>query len=61
MCALIALGYVARLRIAEGLRAPVATTPGCVADAVPATRIKAGAGVRPAPAPARSLTLAISP
>jgi copper transport protein len=47
MCALIALGYVARLRIAEGRRTPVETTPGYVADAVPAARIKTGAGVRP--------------
>jgi copper transport protein len=47
MCALIALGYVARRRIAEGLRTPVATTPVYVADAVPAARIKTGAGVRP--------------
>jgi copper transport protein len=47
MCALIALGYVARLRIAEGRRTPVETTPGCVADAVPAALVKAGAGVRP--------------
>jgi copper transport protein len=43
MCALIALGYVARLRIAEGLRAPVATGAR-VADAVPAARVQVGAG-----------------
>jgi copper transport protein len=46
MCALIALGYVARLRIAEGLRTPAAAAPVHVADAVPAARVKAGAGVR---------------
>jgi copper transport protein len=47
MCALIVLGYVARLRIAEGRRAPAETTPVYVADAVPAARIRTAAGVRP--------------
>ena len=47
MCTLIALGYLARRRIAEGLRAPTATTHVFAAVAVPPIRIKAAAGVRP--------------
>jgi copper transport protein len=46
MCALIALGYLARRRIAEGLRVPAATIAVSVAGAVPAGHIKAGAGAR---------------
>jgi copper transport protein len=44
MCALIALGYLARRRIAEGLRAPAVALDVSSADPVPAPRIKAGAG-----------------
>jgi copper transport protein len=47
MCALIALGYLARRRIAEGLRAPVAAMPVSAAEPVPAGHTKAGAGARP--------------
>jgi len=47
MCTLIALGYLARRRIAEGLQAPVAATRVSSADPVPAARIKAGAGAWP--------------
>jgi copper transport protein len=46
MCALIALGYLARRRIAEGLRAPAVALDVSSADPVPA-RIKAGAGAWP--------------
>jgi copper transport protein len=46
MCILIALGYLARRRIAEGLRAPTATTHVFAAVAAPAIHVKATAGVR---------------
>jgi copper transport protein len=46
MCALIALGYLARRRIAEGLRAPAATMHVFAAVAAPPIRSKAAAGVR---------------
>ena len=47
MCVLIALGYLARRRIAEGLRAPVATMAISATDVVPAAKIKAAIGARP--------------
>jgi copper transport protein len=48
MCALIALGYVARRRIAEGgLQAQAETMRSTVEEAVPAGRIKAGASAWP--------------
>lgn len=47
MCVLIALGYVARRRIAEGLlKAPAAASLVPAADAVQAARINAGVGGR---------------
>jgi copper transport protein len=48
MCVLIALGYLARRRIAEGLlKAAAAASLVPAADAVPAGRIKAGVAGRP--------------
>jgi copper transport protein len=48
MCVLIALGYLARRRIAEGLlKAAAAASLVTAADAVPAGRIKAGVAGRP--------------
>lgn len=47
MCALIALGYLARRRIAEGLRAPEATMRVYAADAAPAGHVKVSTGARP--------------
>jgi copper transport protein len=47
MCVLIALGYLARRRIAEGLRAPVDTIAISAAGAIPAGKIKASIGARP--------------
>jgi copper transport protein len=49
MCALIALGYLARRRIADGLQPPAATMSAAIAGAVPAGHIQAGAGGRPGP------------
>ena len=46
MCVLIALGYLARRRIAEGLRAPADTIAIPAGTAVLAGKIKAGIGAR---------------
>ena len=53
MCVLIALGYLARRNIAEGLRAGAALLVAAT-DAAPAEHVKASAGARTAARPGKS-------
>lgn len=46
MCALTGLGYLARVLIAQGVRAPAETIRLFAAAAIPATAVKVGAGAR---------------
>jgi copper transport protein len=61
MCALIALGYLARRRIAEGLRAPLAAETAVEDDGAPLSRARVIAGVLSGSVGVRSAVAAVLP